>query len=78
MFWRAKTGEKYFFIDFEYLEAGFDFEKDRDDDSFRYNMGNYFKTEKECDEYIQIIRLLLSQRCDKKKLFKKMVEIAIK
>ena len=80
MFWRAKIGDKYFFVDFNTMHLTECLENNRYEDNVRYSNGNYFKTKKECNEYVQIIKLLLSyeQRFDKNKSFKKMIEIVIK
>lgn len=53
--WKPKHGEKYYYLNSEYTEYVTDFKPDNQ----RISIGNYFKTEKECEEAIEKIKNVL-------------------
>lgn len=53
--WRAKQGEEYYYINFQ-LEILFDKEDFAEIDEERYDVGNYFKTEQEAQEYAEYMK----------------------
>lgn len=52
--WRAKAGNKYFYVDdFGIVESTQD--KEYNSDDYRYETRNYFKTKEEAEEYQEVI-----------------------
>ncbi len=58
--WRAKEGEEYWFVRSD-LKSLRDIEAHSTIDNERFNIGNYFKTEKESDALVQKVRELYNQ-----------------
>ena len=53
--WRAERGEEYYYINFQ-LKILFDEEDFAEIDEERYDIGNYFETKREAQEYAEYIK----------------------
>ena len=53
--WRAEQGEEYYYINFQ-LKILFDEEDFAEIDKERYDVGNYFETKEEAQEYAEYMR----------------------
>ena len=53
--WRAERGEEYYYINFQ-LKILFDEEDFAEIDEERYDIGNYFKTKQEAQEYAEYMK----------------------
>ena len=53
--WRAERGEEYYYINFQ-LKILFDEEDFAEIDKERYDVGNYFETKEEAQEYAEYMR----------------------
>lgn len=59
--WRAKRGERYYFVDNALGISSYKEEFDSADNVF-WNSGNYFRTEKEAQKYADEFRRMLQER----------------
>ncbi len=53
--WRAERGEEYYYINFQ-LKILFDEEDFAEIDEERYDVGNYFETKEEAQEYAEYMK----------------------
>ena len=53
--WRAKHGGYYYYTDFQF-KTDWMVEAFSEEDDVNYNLGNYFKTEQEAQEYAEYMK----------------------
>ena len=59
--WRAKLRERYYFFD-EFLNVKFDRDENFEIDELRWSIGNYFKTRKDAEAALLMVKELLQKR----------------
>lgn len=59
--WRAKLRERYYFFD-EFLNVKFDRDENFEIDELRWSIGNYFKTRKDAEAALLMVKELLKNK----------------
>lgn len=57
--WRAKTGDSYYYIDWDHFTIYTTMEAGNESDNMRYKNLNYFQTEEEAEKKLDLIKSIL-------------------